>query len=207
MCRPLLQWCLKQGQVIVNTVEIWQLWFKLYIVYELPMKSKWMKCRTDHIPRSAALGDLLRGHLVQSVHAPCTYTWFNTVCCWEGPHWEPTPYMVFFFFFKKYKLSAEFGSKKYAKMGEFGLRNFNKGWNGQFWQRNLVLPICATGCYTDGWGRRGKAAASGYQVQSLKEPRFVPPILELWSDEWGEVMICAGTDLQWFFAICTNEMM
>ena len=24
----------------------------------------------------------------------------------------------------------------------------------------------------------GKAAAGGYQVQSLKEPRFVPPILE-----------------------------
>ena len=29
----------------------------------------------------AALGDLLRGHLVQTVRAPCMYTRFNTVCC------------------------------------------------------------------------------------------------------------------------------
>ena len=70
-----------------------------------------------------------------------------------------------------------------------------------------MLPICATGCYTDGWRWRGKAAVGGYQVQSLKEPHFVPPILELGSDERGEGMICAGTDLQWFFAICTDEMM
>ena len=133
------------------------------------MKSKWMKCRTDHIPRSAALGDLLRGHLVQSVHAPCTYTRFNIVCCWEGPHWEPTPYILFFFFFfKKYELSVEFGSEKYAKTWEFGLRKFNKSRNGQFWLRNLVLPISATGCYTDGWGWRGKVAAGGYWVQSFK---------------------------------------
>ena len=33
-----------------------------------------------------------------------------------------------------------------------------------------MLPICVTGCHTDGWGRRGKAAAGGYQVQSLKNP-------------------------------------
>ena len=65
----------------------------------------------------------------------------------------------------------------------------------------MVLPICVTGCYTDGWGRRGKAAAGGYQVKSLNEPRFVPPILELCCDTMkrDEVMICAGTDLQWFF--------
>ena len=134
-----------------------------------------MKCRTDCIPRSAAPSDLLRGHWVQSVWAPCMYTRFNTVCCWEGPHWEPTPYnaiffiiFLFFYFFKKYELSVEFGSKKYAKTWEFGLRKFNKSRNGQFWLRNLVLPICATGCYTDGWGWRGKAAAGGYQVQSFK---------------------------------------
>ena len=38
----------------------------------------------------------------------------------------------FFFFFKKYELSVKFGSKKYAEMGEFGLRKFNKSRNGQF---------------------------------------------------------------------------
>ena len=71
-----------------------------------------------------------------------------------------------------------------------------------------MLPIRATGGYTDGWGRRGKAAVGGYQVKSLNEPRFVLPILELCCDEMRcEVMICAGTDLQWFFAVCTNEMM
>ena len=76
----------------------------------------------------------------------------------------------FFFFFKKYKLSAEFGSEMYAETWEFGLRKFNKSQNGQFWGRSLVLPICATGCYTDGWGRRGKSAVGGYRVQSLKNP-------------------------------------
>ena len=30
------------------------------------------------------------------------------------------------FFFKKYELSVEFGSKKYAETWEFGLREFNK---------------------------------------------------------------------------------
>ena len=31
-----------------------------------------------------------------------------------------------FFIFMKYELSYEFGSKRYAEMGEFGLRKFNK---------------------------------------------------------------------------------
>ena len=48
----------------------------------------------------------------------------------------------------------------------------------------------------------------GYQVKSLNEPRFVPPILELCCDtmKQDEVMICAGTDLQWFFTVCTDGM-
>ena len=158
-----------------------------------------MKCRTDRIPRSAAPSDLLRGNWVQSVHALCMYTWINKCAVEKAPTGSQLLTCYIFFFLKKYKLSVEFGSKKYAKTWEFGLRKFNKSWNGQFWWRNLVLPICATGCYTDGWGWRGKAAAGGYQVQSLKEPHFVPPILELWSDEWDEGMICAGMDLQWFF--------
>ena len=55
----------------------------------------------------------------------------------------------------------------------------------------------------------GKAAVGGYWVKSLNEPCFVPPILELCCDTMkrDEVMICAGTDLQLFFAICTDGMM
>ena len=47
-------------------------------------------CRTDCIPRSAAPSDLLRGHRVQIVCALCMDTWLSMMCCWEGPHWEPT---------------------------------------------------------------------------------------------------------------------
>ena len=57
-----------------------------------------------------------------------------------------------------------------------------------------MVPICATGCHTDGWGQRRKVAAGGYRV-GVRGPRFVPPVLELRSDERGEEMICAGTDL------------
>ena len=88
-----------------------------------------MKCRTDRIPRSAALGDLLRGHLVQSVHALCTYTRFNTVCLLRRPPPGGNSLhaiFFFFFFFKKYELIYEFGSEKYAKMGNLDLENLIK---------------------------------------------------------------------------------
>ena len=40
-----------------------------------------MMCRTDCIPRSAAPSDLLRGHRVQIMHAPCMYTQLSMMCC------------------------------------------------------------------------------------------------------------------------------
>ena len=43
-----------------------------------------------------------------------------------------TMLFFFFFFFKKYELSVEFGSEKYAETWEFGLRKFYKSQNGQF---------------------------------------------------------------------------
>ena len=65
------------------------------------------------------------------------------------------------------------------KHGNLDVEKLIKAEIDNFGLRSLVLPICVTGCYTDGWGWRGKAAVSSYQVQSLNEPRFVPPILEL----------------------------
>ena len=51
----------------------------------------------------------------------------STQCAVEkGPHWEPTPYMLFFFFFKKYELIYEFGSERYAKTGNLDLENLIK---------------------------------------------------------------------------------
>ena len=38
----------------------------------------------------------------------------------------------FFFFFKKYELIYEFGSEKYAEMGNLDLENLIKAENGQF---------------------------------------------------------------------------
>ena len=40
-------------------------------------------------------------------------------------------FFFFFFFFKKYELIYEFGSKKYAEMGNLDLENL-KSRNGQF---------------------------------------------------------------------------
>ena len=55
-------------------------------------------------------------------------------------------------------------------------------------------------------GTEGKGSCGWLPGAVIKEPHFVPPILELCSDERGEGMICAGTDLQWFPAVCTDEM-
>ena len=47
-----------------------------------------------------------------------------------------------------YKLNLE--AKNVPTKWEFGLAWVYKGWNGEFWIRNLDLPICVTGCHTDG---------------------------------------------------------
>ena len=45
-----------------------------------------------------------------------------------------------------------------------------------------------TNCHT--WlGSGGKAAVGGYREKSLKEPRLVPPVLELVLMKRGDVMI------------------
>ena len=88
-----------------------------------------MKCRTDRIPRSAALGDLLRGHLVQcNLCVPHVRIHGSTQCAVEK---APTGSQLltcyfFFFFLKKYELIYEFGSKKYAEMGNLDLENLIK---------------------------------------------------------------------------------
>ena len=55
-------------------------------------------------------------------------TQLNMMCCWEGPHWEPTPYNAFFFELKKwYDLCVKFGSKKNVpKNGNLALQEFIK---------------------------------------------------------------------------------
>ena len=178
------------------------------IVYELPAKSKWSVGLTVYQSQLhlVTFWEVIECNLCE----PHVRIHGSTQCAvGKAPTGsQPLTMLIFLnFFFKEIRIKCWIGSKKYAETWEFGLRKFNKSQNGQFWLRNLVLPICATGCYTDGWGRRGKAAVGGYWVQSFKEPHFVPPILELWSDERDEVMICAGTDLQWFFTVCTNGMM
>ena len=54
----------------------------------------------------------------------------------------------------------------------------------------------------------GKAAVGGYTGEVINESRLVPPVLELvqMPDDLmkrGAVMICAGTDLRLFYAVCT----
>ena len=52
----------------------------------------------------------------------------------------------------------------------------------------------------------GKAAAGGYTGEVINESCLVLPVLELGVDDLmkqGAVMICAGTDLQLFYAVCT----
>ena len=115
-------------------------------------------------------------------------------------------FFFFFFFFKEIQVNLWILKWKVCRNGEFGLRKFNKSRNGQFWLRNLVLPICATGCHTDGWGTEGKGSCGWLPGVVVREPHFVPPVLEPWSDERGEEMICAGTDLRLLPAVCTDEM-
>ena len=54
----------------------------------------------------------------------------------------------------------------------------------------------------------GKAAVGGYTGEVINESHLVPPVLELvrMPDDLmkrGAVMICAGTDLRLFYAVCT----
>ena len=64
-----------------------------------------------------------------------------------------------------------------------------------------------TNCHT--WfGRGGKGNAGGYTGEVINESRLVLPVLELvrMPDDLmkrGAVMICAGTDLQLFYTVCT----
>ena len=51
------------------------------------------------IPRSAALGDLLRGHLVQSVHARVRIHGLTQRAVEKAPTGSQLPFFFFFFFF------------------------------------------------------------------------------------------------------------
>ena len=64
------------------------------------------------------------------------------------------------------------------KHGNLDLENLIKAKMDNFDEGIWCYLSVQQGCYTDGWGWRGKAAAGGYWVQSLKEPQFVPLILE-----------------------------
>ena len=63
-------------------------------------------------------------------------------------------------------------------MGNLDLENLIKAEMDNFDEGNLVLPICATGCHTDGWGQRGKGSCGWLLGVVIKEPCFVPPVLE-----------------------------
>ena len=90
-----------------------------------------MKCRTDCIPRSAAPSDLLRV-IECNLCMPHVPIHGSTQCAVEKAPTGSQLLTCYFFFFKKYELSVEFGSEKYAETWEFGLRKFNKSQNGQF---------------------------------------------------------------------------
>ena len=114
---------------------------------------------------------------------PCVRIQGSTQCAVEkaptGSQLLTCYFFFFFFFLKKYELSDEFGSEKYAETGDLDLENLIKAEMDNFDKGIWCYLSVQTGCYTDGWGRRGKAAVGGYRVQSLKNPRFVPPVLEL----------------------------
>ena len=55
-------------------------------------------------------------------------------------------------------------------------------------------------------GTEGKGSCGWLPGVVVRGPRFVPPVLEPWSDERGEEMICAGTDLRLLPAVCTDDM-
>ena len=94
-----------------------------------------MRCRTDRIPRSAALGDLFEGSFSAICACPVyVYTVQHSVLLRRPPLGANSLHAIFFFFFffKKYELIYEFGSEKYAETGNLDLENFNKSRNGQF---------------------------------------------------------------------------
>ena len=157
-----------------------------------------MMCRTDHIPRSAAPSDLLRGHRVQIMHAPCTYTQLNTMCCWEGPPPGANSLQCFFFWIKEklWLLKLNLEVKNEPKNGNLDLSIY-KGQNGKFWLRNLDLPICVTDCHTVRGG--GKAVTGGYASVVIKIPTLVPPVLLCW---WRMMMMMMM--VQWGLTIVAH---
>ena len=87
---------------------------------------------------------------------------------------------------------------------EFGLVSIYKGWNGKFWLRNLDLPICVTGCHTDGSGR-GKVVMGGYAGVVIKIPILVLPVLLCWCwmmmvvvVQWGLMIVVCLTAGGWW---------
>ena len=65
------------------------------------------------------------------------------------------------------------------KRGEFGLRKFYKKPKWTILTEGIWCYLSVQQAVTQMVGDRGgKAAVGGYQVQSLKEPHFVLPILE-----------------------------
>ena len=93
-----------------------------------------MKCRTDRIPRSAAPSDLFERSLSANLCVPRVHIHGSAQCAVEKtPTRSQLLTMLFFFFFffllknetnLQVNLSVEFGSEKYAKKWEFGLRKF-----------------------------------------------------------------------------------
>ena len=86
--------------------------------------------------------------------------------------------------------------RKVCRNGEFGLRRFlmKPKWT--------ILTKEFGGTYlcdrlSHRWlGTEEKGSCGWLPGVVVRGPRFVPPVLELRSDERGEEMICAGTDLR-----------
>ena len=83
----------------------------------------------------------------------------------------------FIFFFKKYKLIYEFGSERYAEMGENG--KFNKKLKWTILTKEFGATYLCNRLSHRWLGTEGKGSCGWLPGAVIKEPRFVPPVLEL----------------------------